>query len=341
MAAPKYGVGPAGRSWEARLRSALRWSPWSGSSPANIEFLPVLLSEGRYTSAMIGVVSAVWCLSLAALLALWFRRPHSVIERLAHGRALCVAVRHRIVRDRQRGQNSTWGFMSARIYRILAASFVLAVLLVDNVAVQAKLAQSARNLHAERPLRTGTATANASDCSARLWSSSNDAIVTKTLDGTITGWNSAAEHLFGFTAAEAIGRRIDIIVPAGPAVRDARYPGPDRPRRKDRASRNAANAQGWHGRVEVTLGISPIRTPSGAIVGASKTARDIGESKRTREALFESEQLARGVIDTALDAFVQIDENGRIVDWNPQAEAIFGWSRQDALGQNVRRIDRC
>ena len=59
------------------------------------------------------------------------------------------------------------------------------------------------------------------------------------------------------------------------------------------------------------------------------------ESRRAQEALRESEQLARGIIDTALDAFVQIDESGSILNWNWQAEKIFGWPRQDALGKNL------
>ena len=60
--------------------------------------------------------------------------------------------------------------------------------------------------------------------------------------------------------------------------------------------------------------------------------RDMTESRLAQETLRESEQLARGIIDTALDAFVQIDESGRIRNWNPQAEKIFGWSHNEALG---------
>ena len=67
--------------------------------------------------------------------------------------------------------------------------------------------------------------------------------------------------------------------------------------------------------------------------------RDMTESRLAQETLRESEQLARGIIDTALDAFVQIDEQGLIRDWNSQAENIFGWSRDEALGNNVVRSD--
>src|SRR5204863_6632996 len=55
----------------------------------------------------------------------------------------------------------------------------------------------------------------------------------------------------------------------------------------------------------------------------------------TQETLRESEQLARGIIDTALDAFVQADQKGVIRDWNAQADNIFGWPRDEALGSNV------
>ena len=61
--------------------------------------------------------------------------------------------------------------------------------------------------------------------------------------------------------------------------------------------------------------------------------RDMTESRLAQETLRESEQLARGIIDTALDAFVQIDESGSILNWNSQAEKIFGWPRKDALGK--------
>src|SRR4029453_5385304 len=63
--------------------------------------------------------------------------------------------------------------------------------------------------------------------------------------------------------------------------------------------------------------------------------RDMTESRLAQEALRESEQLARGIIDNALDAFVQIDEQGLIRDWNAQAENIFGWPRDEVLGKNV------
>ena len=62
------------------------------------------------------------------------------------------------------------------------------------------------------------------------------------------------------------------------------------------------------------------------------------QSWLAQEALRESEQLARGIVDTALDAFVQMDESGIISDWNSQAENIFGWSRSEVLGRNLSEL---
>jgi PAS domain S-box-containing protein len=287
--------------------------------------------------------------------------------------------------------------------------------------------------------------------------SSHDAIITESLDGRITGWNPAAERLFGFTAAEAVGQDIDLIVPSErrSEMRDILSKiGRGEPVEDHETARLRRDGS----QVQVSISISPIREPSGAIIGVSKIVRDITEVKKTREALNqeieerrrifetsqdlilvtdsqgvlvqvspssrailgyapeemigfnsikfifsddlnnardelraarrrqrtrnfdtrfihkngrivtlswmgawsepvrryffigrdttesrqaqqtlrESEQLARGIIDTALDAFIQMTEDGTISDWNPQAENIFGWSRSEALG---RRLD--
>jgi PAS domain S-box-containing protein len=63
--------------------------------------------------------------------------------------------------------------------------------------------------------------------------------------------------------------------------------------------------------------------------------RDMTDSRRARDALAESERMARGIVDTALDAFVQMDEQGLVTGWNMQAEKIFGWPRDEAVGKNL------
>jgi len=162
--------------------------------------------------------------------------------------------------------------------------------------------------------------------------SAEDAIVTLSLDGMITTWNPGAEQLFGYSAEEAIGTNIGIIVPddckAQMSAELARIARGERVRHYE----TIRVARGGRPMI-VSLSVSPLLSPSGAIVGASKIARDITERKNAEDALLESEEMARGIIETALDAFIQMDEDGRMIGWNPQAEALFGWSRDEVIGK--------
>jgi PAS domain S-box-containing protein len=63
--------------------------------------------------------------------------------------------------------------------------------------------------------------------------------------------------------------------------------------------------------------------------------RDMTEAKKADEALLDSERMARTIIDTALDAIIQVNESGEVLEWNPQAESILGWSRQEAMGRPI------
>ena len=167
--------------------------------------------------------------------------------------------------------------------------------------------------------------------------SADDAILTIDLDGTITSWNAGAEELFGYPAHEAIGSRIGIVVPddrklemLGELARIARG---------ERVHHYETVRVAKDGRrIIVSLSVSPLRSPSGTVVGASKIARDVTERKKAEEALLESEEMARGIIDSALDAFIQMDEDGHIVGWNPQAEALFGWSRDEVVGKPLGNL---
>jgi PAS domain S-box-containing protein len=63
--------------------------------------------------------------------------------------------------------------------------------------------------------------------------------------------------------------------------------------------------------------------------------RDMTEAKKAEEALLDSERMARTIIDTALDAIIQVNESGEVLEWNPQAESILGWSREEAMGRPI------
>src|SRR5207253_6632980 len=69
----------------------------------------------------------------------------------------------------------------------------------------------------------------------------------------------------------------------------------------------------------------PLRNEAGEIQGAVMVYHDVTQNRKTQEALRESEQMARAIIDTALDAFVQIDRTGAITEWSPHAETMFGF----------------
>lgn len=144
---------------------------------------------------------------------------------------------------------------------------------------------------------------------AAIVESSDDAIIGKTLTGEIISWNSGAERLYGYSAAEVIGRSISILLP--PEQQD------DLPRILDRIARGEhihqfeTTRQTKEGRiVDVALTISPIKNVAGQIVGASTIARDITDRKRIEEAEREQRMLAEALRDTAatLNTTLDFDE---------------------------------
>jgi PAS domain S-box-containing protein len=126
---------------------------------------------------------------------------------------------------------------------------------------------------------------------AAIITSSDDAILSFTVDGIVTSWNRGAELLYGYTAAEIIGRPLAVLVPtdrAGEVERNIEYL-----RRGERIGSYQTEKIHKSGtRLQVLLSISPIRNENGELVGASAIARDIGQQKRTEEALRRNERLA-------------------------------------------------
>ena len=124
---------------------------------------------------------------------------------------------------------------------------------------------------------------------AAIVESSEDAIVSKTLEGIVTSWNRGAERLFGYSAAEAVGQPITLIIPSDRQHEEQMILG--RLRRGERIEHYETVRQTKQGNlVEVSLAISPVRDNAGRIVGASKVARDITAAKRAEEALKEADR---------------------------------------------------
>jgi PAS domain S-box-containing protein len=119
---------------------------------------------------------------------------------------------------------------------------------------------------------------------AAIVESSNDAIISKSLDGIIQSWNAAAERLFGFTAEEAVGRHISLVIPPERIAEEDRIIASLRAGQRiehfetERVRKNGE-------RIVVSLTISPIKDDEGSVVGASKIVRDITERKRLEDNL--------------------------------------------------------
>jgi two-component system sensor histidine kinase UhpB len=138
---------------------------------------------------------------------------------------------------------------------------------------------------------------------AAIVESSEDAIVSKTLEGIITSWNAGAERLFGYTASEAIGRHISLVIPDN--RRDEETVIIERIKRGERIEHfDTVRIRKDKRLIDISLTISPLRDGTGKIIGASKIARDITQRKFIEEELRGSEERYRILAD-ALDTQVQ------------------------------------
>ena len=158
--------------------------------------------------------------------------------------------------------------------------------------------------------------------------SSDDSVVSNRLDGTIMSWNAAAEHLYGWTAAEAIGQSIEMIVPAGLHEEFLMLSGRlAQGERVDHLETTRIRKDGSE--VDVSLTLSPICSSGGLGVGISCIARDISDRQRSEQV---RAQLA-AIVDSAADAILSVDLNGNVTSWNPGAERLYGYSAAEMIGR--------
>ena len=117
---------------------------------------------------------------------------------------------------------------------------------------------------------------------ASIVESSDDGIYSMDLDGIVTSWNKGAEQLFGYTAAEAVGKSVAMLIPLD--RQDEEIAIPERIKRGERIHHYETVRQRKDGSlIEISLTVSPIYTPKGNIVGASKIARDISDRKKSQQ----------------------------------------------------------
>jgi PAS domain S-box-containing protein len=166
---------------------------------------------------------------------------------------------------------------------------------------------------------------------ASIVESSDDGIVSKDLNGIITTWNQGAERLFGYTAEEAIGKPITILIPPDRLDEEPRIL--ERIRRGERVDHYETLRQRKDGStVDISLTVSPMRDGRGEIVGASKIARDITERRVAQARLRDRERRLQELLAAIPAAIYTTDAEGRITYYNQAAVELAG--RTPTLGSD-------
>ena len=183
--------------------------------------------------------------------------------------------------------------------------------------------------------RTEEALLNATDEIRDLYNAAPCGYHSLDRDGVFVRINDTELEWLGYKRSEVIGKKkmADVLTPPG--------------KKAFARSLREFQKRGWTRAVEIEmlrkngttfpalLSASAVSDVDGKFLMTRSTVFDITERKRAEEELRESESRARAIVNTAQDAFVAIDQSGRITDWNPQAEATFGWSRKEAHGRKL------
>jgi len=168
---------------------------------------------------------------------------------------------------------------------------------------------------------------------AAVVESSDDAIITQSLNGIIETWNRAAERMFGYSADEALGRPISMLIP--PERIDEEDGAVERIRRGDAVGHFETERVAKNGhRVPVSVTMSPVLTPTGDVYGISVIARDLTE----RRALERNAFHLAAIVSSAEDAIASKDINGIVQTWNKAAERMFGYTAEEMIGHSIRTI---
>ena len=163
--------------------------------------------------------------------------------------------------------------------------------------------------------------------------SSNDAIISKDLNGIITSWNKGAQKIFEYTEKEVIGKNISILIPES------------RSHEEDLISKTIKNGRSLNHfetirfsksgkEIALSLTVSPIKNAFGKIIGASKVARDISDRVKNEE----KHARLSAIVESSDDAIISKDLNGIITSWNKGASRIFGYSEKEVLGKSIKLL---
>lgn len=169
--------------------------------------------------------------------------------------------------------------------------------------------------------------------------SSDDAILSKDLNGTITSWNRAAERMFGYSAEEVIGRSISVLYPP-----DRLHEMPEilgRIAKGERVDHHQTLRRTKSGAIiHVSVTVSPVQDADGRIAGASKIVRDITAQVHAQNEIAEQRERLRVTLSSIGDAVLATDHQGRVSYLNPVAEQLTGWRTPEASGRPVEEVFR-
>ena len=164
---------------------------------------------------------------------------------------------------------------------------------------------------------------------AAIVESSDDAIIGKTPEGVITSWNQGAERIYGYTKKEVLGKPITVLLPQDKTDEFPKFM--EQIKRGDRIDHYETQRQCKDGTIiDVSLTLSPIKDDSGKVIGCSSVARDITEHKKLDR--------FRMAVEAAPSAMLMVESRGRITMVNRQVETLFGYRREELVGQSVELL---
>lgn len=160
--------------------------------------------------------------------------------------------------------------------------------------------------------------------------SSDDAIISKNLNGIITSWNHGAERIFGYSEGEALGQNITILIPKDRLDEEKLIiSNIKNGNRVDHIDTVRIDKTGRE--IPISVSVSPIKDAYGKIVGASKVARDITDRLNVEE----KQAMLSAIVESSDDAIVSKNLDGIIMSWNRGAEQIFGYSEAEVVGKSI------
>lgn len=168
---------------------------------------------------------------------------------------------------------------------------------------------------------------------ASIISSSDDAIISKNLNGVITSWNHSAEKIFGYTAEEAVGQHIFLIIPEDHRAEEQYIISEIKAGRRVEHFETIRRTKDGS-LIPLSITVSPIKDKSGNLIGASKIARTLSQQRKSEE----KQAMLASIVESSGDAIISKTINGIVTSWNPAAEKILGFSEKEMIGKSILTI---